>query len=1264
MASPRDRVIPNAVFPPKPVDTSGQQSPAASQDTAQNIRNMQLMAAGDNSLIPILYGGPERMGGLLYTLAIPTTGVYAGCLVYSLLMMDGVAESLTDFEVNNAAVPSGITIVAYNGSQVIVDPALAAAMPGFTETMNGTAYLSVVVGPGAVQGWPNITAMVKGRKVYDPRTTLTVWSDNTALCIRDFLVNFCGRAVSEPHAISAADWCDVNLTNGTTTIKRSTMTLLLDTNRTVDSWLDVMRQYLPGWIVTSEGLARIVPDRDEASSHTFTVDNVALRPFPQVSMRGIRDLPTRVDVGYTDTTQVPWRVRYASAGSGAARTRIELPGLRTFSAAKRFATERLNHYRIENNEIAFGVFDYGVRILPGDLATITEPTYGWTAEPIRILAVKDLGNGRWTVRARIYRVAAYSGVVVDPTSWLAGSLPDPRTVLPVTGLSALEEVFLESSMGDDYLARAYIYQSRLKVLWTAPTDSYLRDYLVRVLDGVNTVHEAFVRFPEISTPIVQQGVTYTVEVYTRNTYGYLSAKQTVVVLALGKLLPPGDVPSITEAREIGGDVLVAIEPAVDIDIVRYEWRVGVDSIVATWEDMPDDPPLDRVDGLRARFFALPVGTHRLAVKAIDSVGNYSINATYVVVTVTSDSEAFIQDLTASTMQTSRALRFDAPLVEGESITLQPRWVPHSKLALQIPTSSSGVIPASTPDHASLDIVGDIDIRLDVYITLGPAIKTILSKWSPGYLFAVDPAGALFFYWNNGATLNAFSTANIPGSGRRRIRVTMDVNNGAAGRDIKFYTAVNDGTPLSAATWVQLGATVTQAGVTTIGAGAAALTLGCQNAAGVNALNAEDRIYEAVVYDGIAGTMVVRFIPDDWPLGSTSFPDFSGKTWTINAPAKLSPMPIGEALPSPMSAGNVDAMFRYDREVSSFVLTGVHDLGSMMTAVFKWTNPPVVHTGPISNFIRVWDTGMTNMRDTLVNSGNGHSTQQTCRYVQVYTYFATPDGSYMQQGWPKLQVTAETSTESGGPIASLASGGKLVELNNQYFVADSIQITPLGTAARTYSVDNVLVHRESGLYYSYEFSGVGNNQGQMRIYAPSVGTGFQVATGDVVEFEVYIDPSSPTTTNFSPGGDILLIYEDATSTGGSLVDQNGHSMWAMPLAARPLANGQWYARTTQGGSSIPVGDNGKRIGSIQIGGNGDAASGTVQMLYRNIRIRRAGSVVFTAYATSGAPLAKTFINTLTANGRGGPANSFETYIFTTAGAQVVNNFMYNFKGVAG
>jgi len=55
-----------------------------------------------------------------------------------------------------------------------------------------TAYLYVMLEYDAdafPNGVPEVTAVVKGKKVYDPRTSTTAWSDNPALCLRDYITS-------------------------------------------------------------------------------------------------------------------------------------------------------------------------------------------------------------------------------------------------------------------------------------------------------------------------------------------------------------------------------------------------------------------------------------------------------------------------------------------------------------------------------------------------------------------------------------------------------------------------------------------------------------------------------------------------------------------------------------------------------------------------------------------------------------------------------------------------------------------------------------------------------------------------------------------------------------------------------------------------------------------------------------------------------------------------------------------------------------------
>ena len=79
---------------------------------------------------------------------------------------------------------------------------------------NGIAYLFVRFGYAAgvfQNGIPTITARIKGKKVYDPRTTATAYSNNAALCIRDFLTSAYGlndSQVDDTVFGNAANVCD------------------------------------------------------------------------------------------------------------------------------------------------------------------------------------------------------------------------------------------------------------------------------------------------------------------------------------------------------------------------------------------------------------------------------------------------------------------------------------------------------------------------------------------------------------------------------------------------------------------------------------------------------------------------------------------------------------------------------------------------------------------------------------------------------------------------------------------------------------------------------------------------------------------------------------------------------------------------------------------------------------------------------------------------------------------------------------------------
>lgn len=183
--------------------------------------------------------------------------------------------------------------------------------------------------------------------------------------------------------------------------------------------------------------------------------------------------------------------------------------------------------------------------------------------------------------------------------------------------------------------------------------------------------------------------------------------------------------------------------------------------------------------------------------------------------------------------------------------------------------------ANTVDSAGLSITGDIDIRIDARLLNWAKAVTLVGKTAAApqrsYALDLNADGTLTLYWSADGTnwLTATSTVPLPQTtGRQAVRATLDVNNGAAGRTIAFYTA-----PTMSGTWTQLGSAVVQAGVTSIFDSTSGVSVGIGAPVGMET-------YSAKILQGIGGTE--RANPD-WTTatdGATSIVDAAGNTWTL------------------------------------------------------------------------------------------------------------------------------------------------------------------------------------------------------------------------------------------------------------------------------------------------------------------------------------------------------------------------------------------------
>lgn len=202
--------------------------------------------------------------------------------------------------------------------------------------------------------------------------------------------------------------------------------------------------------------------------------------------------------------------------------------------------------------------------------------------------------------------------------------------------------------------------------------------------------------------------------------------------------------------------------------------------------------------------------------------------------------------------------------------------------------------AGTPDDAALDIVGDLDVRLDASWAswLAPIDTTLLetvemmAKLNSGqksWLLG-SRQGKLYFEWSaDGSTsTSTFSTAApvVPGGGGRlAVRVTLDVNNGAGGWTVRFFTADTLDAP-----WTQLGDPVSGVGVTSVFNSTAPLRIG--QATSFNFRLPVGRVHAAEIRNGLWGTVVAQPRFNAQAVGTTVFADSAGRTWTLAGAASI------------------------------------------------------------------------------------------------------------------------------------------------------------------------------------------------------------------------------------------------------------------------------------------------------------------------------------------------------------------------------------------
>jgi len=192
---------------------------------------------------------------------------------------------------------------------------------------------------------PRVSARIKGKKIYDPRSTSTAWSDNAALVVRDFLLSethgfSSGSAeVNDSTASVAANDCDVLVDRADTTQeKRYTINGVLDTTQPIGENLKILLNAMAGHVSYLGGVFSLF-----AGSYALTslvVGDEDLQGEIQYRNRNLREAYNGAR-GLYKTAALDWQEEeYPSYANASAQTAdgedrwLDLPLPLTTSAAR------------------------------------------------------------------------------------------------------------------------------------------------------------------------------------------------------------------------------------------------------------------------------------------------------------------------------------------------------------------------------------------------------------------------------------------------------------------------------------------------------------------------------------------------------------------------------------------------------------------------------------------------------------------------------------------------------------------------------------------------------------------------------------------------------------------------------------------------------------------------------------------------------------------------------------------------------------------
>lgn len=645
-------------------------------DTPQteNAQGILLNKESNNAQIPVVYG--QRKLGVT-RVYVETSGTDNNYLYVAGVLCEGEIQSIESIFIDDRQVTfdgafthhatrevdssdsvyyrdgeSHIQVEAFLGKDGQTASDILTTQTNWTSNhrLRGVAYLAFRFkwNQDIFGAIPNIKAVIKGKKVYDPRTTTTAYSSNSALCLLDYLRNArYGKglpdAAFETNFSSfqtAATTCETQVTpySGGSDINLFETNGVIDTSQKVIDNVKKLLNPMRAFFTYTEGVYKLTIEGTGTAVKTINSDNVvggAKLLGERKNNKYNRIIATFVnpDKNYQeDTISYPPNDDSGLSSADQHATMLAddgvllegnyaFPNVTSVYQAQGLAEVILRRSR-NQLQVQVRVTSEFLDVAVGDIVQIDYPTGGFNNKPFRVLGMTI--NEDLTVDLQLFEhqdnfyswtSKAQAPTIADTT------LPNPNVVQAPASLT----------LGDTLIQYNETPLVALDITIGASPDAFVDFYQVEYKLSTDSNFIVYAQGDILVHRVlnVRETLTYDVKVKAINSLGvssdYVTGQHTIV----GSTDPPSDCEDFA-CNVIGSEAHLSWTEVPDLDLSHYQIRFSTLTTGAEWNNSVS--LVDKVSR-PATSISVPARVGSYLIKAVDKLGNFSINAAIIATTV-------------------------------------------------------------------------------------------------------------------------------------------------------------------------------------------------------------------------------------------------------------------------------------------------------------------------------------------------------------------------------------------------------------------------------------------------------------------------------------------------------------------------------------------------------------------------------------------------------------------------------------------------------